>query len=189
VILLAVLVLAIVTVPLAGGRLGALGEIDLRRPWAIMVAIGLQVLIISVFPDRFEALHEPVHVLSYVFAAVFLVANIRLPGVPLIAAGALCNLAAIVANGGVMPASRAAQQAAGIVQQEGHFVNSGVLEDPKLLFLGDVFAIPESWPVLNNVFSVGDVLIALGALVFVHGMCGSRLVPAWAGRRSRPGHA
>jgi len=184
-ILLAVLILAVATVPLAGGRLRALGDIELRWAWTIMVAIGLQVLIISVFPDRFDALHEPVHVLSYAFAGAFLVANIRLPGVPLIAAGALCNLVAIVANGGVMPASPAAQQAAGLVQKEG-FVNSGVVEDPKLLFLGDIFAIPDSVPLLDNVFSIGDVLIALGAFLFVHGMCGSRLIPRWAGRRSVP---
>ncbi|MGH2757046.1 MAG: DUF5317 family protein, partial [Actinomycetota bacterium] len=109
--------------------------------------------------------------------------------VPLIGLGALSNFAAIVANGGVMPASAAAQSAAGIAQEKGAFVNSGVVEDPKLLFLGDVFAIPESWPVLNNVFSVGDVLIALGALLLIHGVCGSRLVPSWAGGTSTPSRA
>lgn len=46
-----------------------------------------------------------------------------------------------------------------------------------LLFLGDVFAIPASWP-FANVFSVGDVLIAVGAAYSIHATCGSRLVPA-----------
>jgi Family of unknown function (DUF5317) len=41
------------------------------------------------------------------------------------------------------------------------FQNSTVLVQPRLAFLGDVFFIPASWP-LSNVFSVGDVLIALG---------------------------
>jgi hypothetical protein len=44
--------------------------------------------------------------------------------------------------------------------------------------LGDVFYIPASWP-LSNVFSVGDVLIALGVAWAVHGICGSRLAPSW----------
>jgi hypothetical protein len=188
-ILLAVLILAVVTVPLAGGALGALGDIRLRWPGAIAAAIGLQILIISIFPNRFEALHEPIHVLSYLFAAAFLIRNLNLPGVPLIGLGALCNFVAIVANGGVMPASVTAQRAAGIVEEGSGFVNSGVVEDPNLLFLGDVFAIPESWPVLNNVFSVGDVLIALGAVVLIHGVCGSRLIPRWAGGMSTPRHA
>jgi hypothetical protein len=189
VILLAVLIIAIATVPLAGGRLGALAEIEPKWAWAIVVAIGLQILIISIFPDRFEALHEPVHILSYGFAAVFLIRNLRLPGVPLIGLGALANFTAIVANGGVMPASITAQRAAGIAQETSGFVNSGVVEDPKLLFLGDVFAIPESWPVLNNVFSVGDILIAFGALLLIHGVCGSRIVPGWAGGTSSPSRA
>jgi hypothetical protein len=54
-----------------------------------------------------------------------------------------------------------------------------VLPDPRLAFLGDVFAIPRGWP-LANVFSVGDVLIAVGAVVAVHGICGSR--PPWRRR-------
>ena len=180
-VLLAVLVLAVLTVPLAGGRLAALGDLQVRWGWAVVAAIGLQVLIISVFPDRFEALHEPLHLLSYGFAALFVYANIRLPGVLLIALGGLLNLIAIVANGGVMPASRAAQRSAGIVQSDDGFANSAALEDPELLFLGDVFAIPDSVPYLDNVFSIGDVLIAVGAFVLIHGVCGSRLIPRWAG--------
>ena len=42
------------------------------------------------------------------------------------------------------------------------FANAAYVEHARLWFLGDVFAIPASWP-LANVFSVGDVLIALGA--------------------------
>ena len=56
------------------------------------------------------------------------------------------------------------------------------MNDPRLAFLGDVFYIPASWP-LSNVFSVGDVLIALGVAWAIHGICRSRLVPSRA--RSR----
>jgi hypothetical protein len=37
------------------------------------------------------------------------------------------------------------------------------VEGARLWFLGDVFAIPASWP-LANVFSVGDLLIAIGCV-------------------------
>lgn len=181
--LLAVLILAVATVPLAGGRLAALGDIPVRWPGAAMGAIALQILVISVFPDRFETAHEPLHLLSYGLAAAFIVANLRLPGVLVIGLGGALNLIAIVANGGVMPASAAAQRAAGVVASRGEFANSAALEDPKLLFLGDIFYIPEEAPILNNTFSIGDVLIALGVLILIHGICGSRLVPRWAGRR------
>lgn len=177
-VLLAVLVLALLLVPLLGGRLGRLAEIDLKAMWAIAVGLGLQILIISIIPNSFEWSHEPIHFLSYGFAAVFVWANRRIPGMLIIALGAFCNFLAIAANGGVMPASPTAQSSAGIVQNEGGgFANSAALEDPNLLFLGDIFAIPDAVPILDNVFSVGDILIAMGIVILIHGVCGSKLVP------------
>lgn len=176
-ILLAVLILALVTIPLAGGRLARLADIELRHLWAVGAAIGLQILIISVFPDRYEWSHVPLHLASYVFAGWFVWANRRLPAMVVIGAGALCNAIAIVANSGVMPASPTAMRAAGLSTEEGGFANSAAVEDPNLLFLGDIFSIPDSWPIIDNVFSVGDVLIAIGIVILVHGVCGSRLVP------------
>ena len=177
-ILLAVLLVAVIAVPLLGGRLARLADIELCHLWALGVALGLQILVISVFPDRFEWAHEPLHIASYVFAGFFVWANRALPGMIVMGLGALCNAVAIVANGGVMPASPTALRAAGIpVDQGPGFANSAAVEDPNLLFLGDIFSVPDSWPIIDNVFSVGDVLIALGAVILVHGVCGSKLVP------------
>ena len=78
---------------------------------------------------------------------------------PLIAVGAVCNLVAIVANGGAMPADAAALVAAGI-DPAGH-TNSVLTADPALRPLTDIFAIP-AWLPLANVFSIGDVLIGVG---------------------------
>ena len=181
-ILLAVLILAVLTVPLAGGRLGRIADIPLRWGWAIVVSIGLQIVTISFLPDRFGDLPEWLHITSYVFAALFILANIRIPGMVLIALGALCNAAAIVANGGVMPASPTALEGAGLETSAEGFANSTALEDPNLLFLGDVFYVPDSVPILDNVFSVGDVLIAVGVFLLVHASAGSRWIKPWMGR-------
>ena len=178
VILIAVMLLALITVPLAGGRLIRIADVSVRWGWAILIAIGLQIFVISFLPDRFGELPEWLHVLSYFFAALFILANIRVPGMFLIGLGGLSNLVAILANDGVMPASEAALRTAGIIQEAEGFANSAAVEDPKLLFLGDVFAIPDSVPILDNVFSVGDILIAAGLFILIHGICGSRLVPA-----------
>ena len=43
VFLIAVVVLAALAVPLAGGRLGALVEVRLRHGWAIFAALGLEI--------------------------------------------------------------------------------------------------------------------------------------------------
>lgn len=172
------MLLALVTVPLAGGHLVRIADISVRWGWAILIAIALQVYVISFLPDRFGELPEWLHVLSYFFAALFVIANMRVPGMALIGLGGLCNLVAILANNGVMPASAAAQRGAGLTQSAEGFANSATVEDPKLLFLGDIFYIPDSVPILDNVFSVGDVLIALGLWFLIHGVCGSKLVPA-----------
>jgi hypothetical protein len=176
VFLVAVVALAAATVPLFGGRLGALVEIHLRHGWAIFAALGLEIAAMELpgLPDRLRA---ALLVVAYPVGAVFLAANWRLPGVPLIALGAACNLAAIAANGGVMPASSTALAGAGLPVHASGFQNSTALADPRLAFLGDVFFIPASWP-LSNVFSVGDVLIALGIVWAVHGICRSRLAPS-----------
>ena len=177
--LVALVVLSALAVPLAGGRLGALVELRLRRVWAVYAALGLAVLGIGL-PGLPDWLRSLLLIAAYPVGAVFLVANRRVPGMWLVALGAALNLLVIVANGGVMPASPAAAAAAGLPAGDG-FENSAVLDDPRLAFLGDVFAIPASWP-LSNVFSVGDVLIGVGLAWGLHRICGSRLVPRWRGR-------
>ena len=169
------------TVPLAGGRLAALKQVELRRPWLPAAALAVQVLVITIIPGVLDGIHAPVHVATYALLAVFLWCNRRLPGLWLIAVGAAANLGAIVANGGVMPASADALAAAGMpATLPGEYANSAVVQAPHLAWLGDVFAIPESWP-LTNVFSIGDVLIAAGFALSVHVVCGSRLARLRAG--------
>ena len=82
--------------------------------------------------------------------------------IALVALGAVSNLAAVVANGGIMPTTAAALATAGLANDPG-FSNSAILADPRLALLTDIFALP-SWVPLANVFSVGDVLIGLGVV-------------------------
>ena len=176
-----VFLLCLASVPLAGGRLGALGDLELRRPWLALAGIGLQVLIVSVVPGGSAAFHETVHIASYALLGACAWCNRRIPGVPLIALGGLLNAIVIVANGGVMPADPALVVEAAQRGGEG-FVNSGVVDAPRLLFLGDVIATPRSWP-MANVYSVGDCVILLGVVVLLHRVSGSRLLSWWPPRR------
>jgi Family of unknown function (DUF5317) len=187
VVLIAVVALAALTVPLAGGRLGALVEVRLRRVWAIFLGLGLEIAAIDL-PGLSDGMRAALLVAAYPVLAVFLVANWRLPGIPVVALGGALNLLAIAVNGGVMPASPAALAGAGLDPAAPGFQNSTAVDDPRLAFLGDGFYVPASWP-LSNVFSIGDVLIALGVAWAVHGICRSRLVPSRARSEleSRPG--
>ncbi len=179
--LVAVVVLAALAVPLAGGRLGNLVEVRLRHVWAIFAALGLEIAAMEL-PGLPEGLRAALLVGAYPVGAVFLAANWHLPGMPLVALGAALNLLSISVNGGVMPASPSALTGAGLELEPG-FHNSTALADPQLAFLGDVFYLPASWP-LSNVFSVGDILIALGIMWALHRICRSRLAPSWTRQHS-----
>lgn len=164
---------ALITVPLARGRLTRLADLQVRRLWLAPFGIAVQIAIIEVVPGGSGHAHEAAHIFSYLALGAFCWSNRRIPGMPLVLVGGALNFIAIAANGGVMPADpELARHFAGA---EG-FVNSGVLENPRLQFLGDVFATPQSWP-MYNVFSIGDIVIVLGVVALMHTVSGSRLVP------------
>lgn len=162
--------LGLATVPLAGGRVGALAGIRFRRLGFLAAAFAVQVPL--AFPFVPDAACRFLHLVSYALIAGFLVGNRHLTGIPVVAFGALTNLLAIAANGGVMPATAGAYARAGLTETAG-FASSAVLDGPRLLAFGDVFAIPAGLP-LHNVFSIGDVCIAIGAFLVVHAACGCR---------------
>jgi hypothetical protein len=182
VVLLILVVVALVTVPLAGGHLIRLLDVQLRGVPFLIGALVIQVLVISVVPNLSEGVATSVHLATYVVALGFIALNLRQRGMWVVGLGGILNFIAIAANGGVMPASTDALRAAGRPISTKGFENSTAVRNPRLSFLGDVFAIPASWP-LHNVFSVGDVLIALGVAIVIHQACHSRLTAV--GRRER----
>lgn len=174
-ILVIAALLCLVSVPLAGGQLAALAELRIRATWTIMLGLGLQVLVVTVLPGGSPGVHAAAHLASYVLAAAFVWANRRVPGMLLVALGGAMNLAAISANGGVMPAWPPALRIAGLHAGDG-YENSAAVADPRLQVLGDVIPVPGVWPIAN-VLSVGDLVLFAGTLVLLHRVCRSRLRP------------
>jgi hypothetical protein len=181
VFLVAFAILILISVPATGGRLSKLAEVHLRWTPVIFTALAIQVLIVTIIPGGNPALHRDVHLGSYLLIAVFLIGNRHQPGFFVIAAGGLLNATAIAANNGIMPATASALHAAGDPTSTKSFMNSTLLAHPRVPFLGDIFAIPKSWP-LHNVFSIGDVCIAIGAAIAIHTLCETHL----ATRRAQP---
>ena len=176
--------LLVLTVPVAGGRLSRLEGLRIRWVWLAVVAFAVQVLIVTVVPDGDTGWHRAAHLFTYALVGACVLANLReVRFLWVVALGGLLNLVAIVANDGVMPASRSALETAGLDEQSGSFANSDVVEGAHVAWLGDVFAIPEGWPAAN-VFSVGDVVMLVGAFLLLHAATGSRLFAA--GRTGRP---
>jgi hypothetical protein len=160
------LLVGLALAPLLGGRWSRIGDIRLRWVGVFYVAIGLQMVAFPVSalpwrtPDRAAVV---LWLVSYGLFAVGAAANLRLAGVPLVAVGMISNVVAIVSNGGHMPALPSALRAAGLHFEQSR--NSAVMSSPHLSWLVDRWAAPD-WVPWANVYSVGDVLIAIGGFVF-----------------------
>jgi hypothetical protein len=146
---------------LFGGRLALLADIGLRWGWVGLAAIAFQVVLFSTpIGGAIGWLAPAAYVASTGAVLLAVLANLRLTGMPLVAAGAVLNFAAVMANGGYMPSTSAALELAGRLPDAG-YSNSAILAHPLLAPLTDLMAVPR-WVPLSNVFSAGDVLIAAG---------------------------
>ena len=151
---------------LLDGRFDNLGTLSFRWTWVAIAGLAAQVVLFSgpVSAAVGDA-GAPLYVASTVAVLGFVLRNVRIPGMSVVALGAGLNLVAIAANGGTMPASGTALASLG-GGTSGGYINSRELVAPVLLPLGDVFALP-SWMPFANVFSVGDVLIGAGIFVVI----------------------
>jgi hypothetical protein len=174
-------VLVLVLPGLLGGRLGRLARVGLRHTGWLTLALLAQVFVLQAFADPHGLLRvalEAAHVITYLVAAWFLWENRAVPGLWAIATGALSNGVTIAVNGGTLPARPGALRSAGLDVVMDGFANSAAMSHPRLALLGDIFAIPARFP-LANVFSVGDVLIVLGAGIASIRICGTAWTAPW----------
>ena len=150
----------------AGGRLSGLATVQLKWAWVMLAGFLVQVALFSEpVSARIGALGPPIYVASTAVVIGAILANRAIPGMLIVAVGAISNLSAIVANGGFMPADPAAVAALGAAHPSA-YSNSAIVADPVLAPLTDIFVLP-SWVPFANVFSIGDVLIGLGVVVVI----------------------
>lgn len=151
---------------LAGGRLSGLAAIQLHWSWVMLAGLLVQVVLFSeTVSARIGSLGPPIYVASTALVIGAVLANRAVRGMLIVVVGATSNLAAIVANGGYMPADPAAVAALGAAHPTA-YSNSTIVSDPVLAPLTDIFVLP-SWVPFANVFSVGDVLIGIGVGVVI----------------------
>jgi hypothetical protein len=167
-----VLVVALVVGLAAGyalrGRLTNLQSLQLRLPWLAVLAFAIQVLVFSPLGRHLgSSATVAVHLASYVLLIAFVAFNVHRAGILIAGLGLVANTVAIALNGGYMPAAHHALVVAGRLYP-GSVENNSRIADATthLRFLGDVFAVPDRVP-LANVFSIGDILIALGVAVLI----------------------
>jgi hypothetical protein len=104
-------------------------------------------------------------ILSNIAIAGFILANARLPGLLLAGFGLAMNLTVITLNG-AMPVSSDAASASGLSPPaEGSaFKHERMVPDTRRPWLGDVVPVP----ILGEVWSPGDVVLALGIARLVY---------------------
>jgi Family of unknown function (DUF5317)/Major Facilitator Superfamily len=164
VFLLPALLVGLALAWLLGGRLSRVLEVRLRLEVLVLAALAPQIVVFSRLGGALPGgAVRGLHLASYGLLAVFAAANLRVRGFGIALAGFALNAVTILANGGRMPLSKSAAAAAGI--EPGAHANVSETA-ARLHWLGDVFALPRGFP-LTNAFSVGDVLIGAGIVVFL----------------------
>ena len=142
-----------------GGRPSGLSALRIR--WAPLAAVGLALQFLAPSRGNWPYL---VLMLSFVLLTQFAVANLRVPGFPLILGGLLMNFLVIGANHG-MPVTRQALIGSGqqdtlteLVERGGERHHLAGPSD-RLLFLADVTPIPEP---IRQAVSAGDIVAYVG---------------------------
>jgi hypothetical protein len=155
---------------LRGGRIENLLLLRPRYLPLFFIPLLLQVVAFSSLGDV-VVLDSPLarfmYSLSLGFAAVALFLNRHLPGVTWISAGLFLNFLVIVLNGGFMPISAEARAYAGLAPVTDRDLNIIPMTERTVLpWLADIFPLPRGIP-FATVFSIGDIFVALGGIVFI----------------------
>lgn len=162
-----------------GGRLSSLAHLKLRWIPLVFAALAIQLLIFptvsEVAPLAWAA--QPLHLLSYLLLAAWIIRHLHLAPVILLGVGAAANLLVLLSNRGLMPASVRALQRAGWYDLAEQLLREGAVANLVLMssetrcnVLGDWLYLP-AWIPLTTAFSIGDVLIMLAlSWLIVRGM-------------------
>ncbi len=161
-------------------------SVHIRHIWLVFLAYLPQFFAFylpatrMVFPDTWV---PPVLVISQALLLVFAWQNRRVPGFTLLGLGLLANFLVICLNGGMMPltpqtADRLIAPGSQVELQVGEragYTKDILLakEDTRLWFLGDIFTLPD-WMNYRLAFSIGDILISMGAFWLLWELGGPR---------------
>jgi hypothetical protein len=149
----------------SGGSLKALADTPVRALWLLGAGLALQIAFGSFDPGWFDAQTRFwILIGSNLLVVGFLIANLRLPGMWLAAAGLALNLIVIASNGAMPVSAQATETFGGSPPAEGGgFKHEPMTDTTSFAILGDVIPIGP----LRLVISLGDVLLAAGILYLV----------------------
>jgi hypothetical protein len=141
-----------------GRRIERLAELRIRL-WPVLATA----VIVRAIAPLLDELSVVAYVIGFVGVASVALYDRYLPGMSVIAAGATLNAIVVAANGG-MPVDQGAVAVAG-VSMPADRLHIEMTPDTRFPLLADV--IPAS--IFRSVYSVGDVLLALGGFLLPFG--------------------
>jgi hypothetical protein len=162
-----------------------IATIPLRSAWLAVVGLALQwpLLWTPGGPLRQLSVQQVLFMLSHLLLLAFAWRNRQLTGVQILGLGVICNLLAIVSNGGFMPITPETLvhiNPGSMVEQWPVGIHYGYSKDivllkegTKLWALSDTLVLPPPFP-YPTAFSLGDMLIAAGIIVLMQGSGGLR---------------
>ena len=168
-IILLVIVGVILVALARGGKLMNLIYLRFRFPGFILVGFLIDLIVFQNFwqeNDQTRSVSPFAYTIALSLILIGMALNYRIPGMKIILLGFFLNFLTIAVNGGYMPVVPSAREISGQSSlAPGEIWHNLVAIGPntRLAFLGDQFPIPKGLP-FPNVFSPGDILIALGGI-------------------------
>lgn len=164
---------ALVRALLGRADLRLLATVRFRHWWLFVAAVSLKLALArwGTSMPQFEAAVGPLQLTIYALVLLALWLNRRLPWMGLAAAGTLLNLAVVGLNGGRMPVTEGALQLMGktaglqAIREGGDLLHVIAGPDTAFEWLGDWIPMPLP---PTAVVSPGDVLLVLGAVLYVN---------------------
>ncbi|MCR4429372.1 MAG: DUF5317 domain-containing protein, partial [Caldiserica bacterium] len=154
------------------GKIENFSRFRLRFWSLVFLSLGIQILLYSGLFPYSEPWGPIIYILSLFLLVLFLLGNLKIPGIALILVGVFLNFLVIFLNFGYMPAFSHAYYEAGrkesalILEEQGFLNNVRIAnENTRLNFLGDWIVLPQPWGA-HAVISPGDLVLLIG-LFFV----------------------
>lgn len=172
IVVLIVGIIALIT----GGSVKNLHNIRFKQTWLVLVAMAIKIVTntdLRFYLDISNTIAPVLYPSSLALITLFIILNIRLRGLVVVGLGLAGNLLAIVTNAGYMPVKTEYLYLTATAS-ELEIINKGlpvynyIAAGPhtKLYYLCDIFLMPNGI-FISRIFSIGDILIAIGGSIFI----------------------
>ena len=172
-----VIILALLVGIIAKGKFGRLADVQIKYIWLLFVvlalAVGMRKLVhmgVLTYPSMICSV---IKISEFVILIALALANLRMAGVKLMLVGFIANLAAIVANGGIMPVSPSGMALTAGTHLAEYMVKYPFVKDmligpnTRLVFLCDIYTAVWPYALISSIYSIGDFITSIGGFIAI----------------------